>query len=225
MLSSGINLRQPLRAAVVVASGQERAAIERLSDVIVDELNVKQLRFVAEADELGRVLLKPNLRALGPRFGKQMGTARAAIEALDGTRVAAALRTGEPVVIELDGQPHQLTEDDLLLSLEAPDGYQLEREGSHAVALELEIDDELRREGLARAIVRQIQVARQEAGFEVTDRIKLTLGGDPALAAAAREHEAWIASETLATSVEFDVGGTSDRSIDGLPLTLSVTRA
>ncbi len=224
--ASGINLRQPLRAAVVVATGAERAAIERLSAIIAEELNVKELRFVAEADELGQVLLKPNLRNLGPRFGKDMGQAKAAIEGLDGTRVAAALRSGEPVAISLGGTDHELTEDDLLLSLQAPEGYQLEREGQHAVALELEIDDALRAEGLARTIVRQVQVARQNAGLDVTDRITLALAGDEALLAAARAHEQHLAGETLATSVTYgEAAGAEPVTIDGLALQITVARA
>ncbi|MFT4034118.1 MAG: isoleucine--tRNA ligase [Patulibacter sp.] len=227
--ASGINLRQPLRAAVVVATGRERDAIERLADVIADELNVKQLRFVAQADELGSVQLKPNLKALGPRFGKAMGQVRAAIDALDGTAVAAALRKGQPVVVTVDGADHQLTEDDLLMSLEAPDGYQLERDGQHAVALELEIDDALRAEGLARAVLRQVQVARQNAGFDVTDRITLTLSGSPELLDAVRTNETYVTSETLTTEIIYTDPATQPTTdpvtIDGLPLHLTVTRA
>ena len=84
------------------------------------------------------------------------------------------------------------------------EGYQVEREGSHAVALELEIDDELRVEGWAREIVRAVQLARQEAGLEVTDRIVLTLDGDDALLGAARAHEDYIAGETLAVEVGYE---------------------
>lgn len=222
--ASGVNLRQPLRAAVVVATGKERDAIERLSGVIAEELNVKELRFVAEADELGKVLLKPNLRALGPKFGKAMGQARAAIEALDGSAVAAALRAGEPVTISIEGTDHALTEDDLLMSLEAPEGYQLEREGQHAVALELEIDDALRSEGLARAVLRQVQVARQAAGFEVTDRIELTLDGDDPLLEAVRAHEDYVAGETLAETVTYGPVDGDDVPISGHALRLRVAR-
>lgn len=224
--ASGINLRQPLRAAVVVATGKERDAIERLSGVIAEELNVKELRFVAEADELGSVLLKPNLRALGPKFGKAMGQARAAIEALDGSSVATALRAGEPVTVSIDGTEHALTADDLLMSLEAPEGYQLEREGQHAVALELEIDAALRSEGLARTVLRQIQVARQAAGLDVTDRISLTLDGDAALLEAVRAHEAYVAGETLATHVIYGPAtGAEAITVDGHELRLAVARA
>ncbi len=81
------------------------------------------------------------------------------------------------------------------------EGYQLEREGSHAVALDLQLDDELRREGLAREIVHAVQNARKSAGLQVEDRIELALGGDAELLAAARDHEAYLAQETLAVSV------------------------
>jgi isoleucyl-tRNA synthetase len=222
--ASGLNVRQPLRKAVIVATGDERAAIERLAAVITDELNVKGLEFVAEADELGRVALKPNLRSLGPRFGKSMGMVRGAIEALDGSRVAAALRAGEPVMIQLDGAEHELHQDDLLMSLETPDGYQLEREGQHAVALDLEVDDELRAEGLARAVLRQVQVARQDAGFEVTDRIDLRLAGDEQALAAVRTHEGYVAAEVLATSVAYGEAAGTPVAVDGLEVVVEVTR-
>ncbi|WP_026909895.1 isoleucine--tRNA ligase [Patulibacter minatonensis] len=222
--ASGLNVRQPLRKAVVVATGDERAAIERLTGVITDELNVKALEFVAEADELGRVALKPNLRSLGPRFGKAMGTVRAAIEGLDGTRVAAALREGEPVVVQIDGAEHELTADDLLMSLETPDGYQLEREGQHAVALDLEVDDALRAEGLARAVLRQVQVARQDAGFEVTDRIELRLGGDAGALDAVRAHEDHLLGEVLAASVAYEGATGTPVQVDGRDVVVQVTR-
>jgi isoleucyl-tRNA synthetase len=222
--ASGLNVRQPLRKAVVVATGDERTAIERLSAVITDELNVKALEFVAEADELGRVLLKPNLRALGPRFGKGMKSVRQAIDALDGTRVAAALREGEPVVVQVEGTEHELTADDLLMSLETPEGYQLEREGQHAVALDLEVDDALRAEGLARAVLRQVQVARQDAGFDVTDRIDLRLAGDAAALDAVRAHEAYVAAEVLASSVAYGEAAGAPVQVDGRDVVVQVAR-
>ena len=91
-----------------------------------------------------------------------------------------------------------------MLAMKPLDGYQLEREGSHAVALELELDEALRREGLAREIVHAIQNARKNAGLQVEDRIELVLGGDDELLDAAREHETYVARETLATSVTYD---------------------
>jgi isoleucyl-tRNA synthetase len=221
-----LKVRQPLRAAVVVAAGSERAAIERLADVALEELNVKELRYVSQADELGSYEVKPNYRALGPRFGKQMPQVAAAVAALDPAHVASALRNGGRVAIAVDGHDHELSDDDLMLAMKPLEGYQLEREGSHAVALELELDDELRREGLAREIVHAIQNARKTAGLQVEDRIELQLGGDGELIEAAREHEPYVTRETLAVTVSYDgVGGVEPVTIEGRPLHIAVARA
>jgi isoleucyl-tRNA synthetase len=113
------------------------------------------------------------------------------------------------------------------LVLQPLDGYQVERSGTHAVALNLELDDELRREGLAREVVHAVQGARKNAGLDVEDRIELTLGGDDELLAAAREHEDYVAGETLATSLSFDGSGVEAESaeIDGRRLSISVALA
>ena len=104
-----------------------------------------------------------------------------------------------------------------MLAMQPLDGYQLEREGSHAVALELELDDELRREGLAREIVHAIQNARKAPGLQVEDRIALALGGDEELLAAARDHEDYVARETLAVEVELRRRVTARRRDDRGP--------
>jgi isoleucyl-tRNA synthetase len=218
-----IKIRQPLGAAVVVATGRERDAIERLADIVREELNVRELRFVAQADELGQIEIKPNYRTLGPRFGKNMPMVAAAIAGLEPSAVAAALRDGRTLAISVSGDDHGLAADDLLIGMKPLEGYQVEREGSHAVALELEIDASLRAEGWARDIVRAVQNARQAAGLEVSDRILLTLDGDPDLIGAARAHEAYIAGETLATSVSYEsLDGVAAVMIDGRPLKIAV---
>jgi len=219
-----LKVRQPLREAVVVAADREREAIERLQALVGDELNVKSIRYVSEADELGHYEVKPNYRALGPRFGKQMPQVAAAVASLDPDHVAHALRDGGRVGISVDGHDHELDADDLMLAMQPLEGYQLEREGSHAVALELELDDELRREGLAREIVHAVQNARKGAGLQVEDRIELTLGGDDELLAAARAFEDYLARETLATGVTFDGAAGEPVTIDGRPLAISVAR-
>jgi isoleucyl-tRNA synthetase len=263
---SKIKVRQPLGEAVVVAAGREREAIERLSDVVRDELNVKRVRFVAAADELGSYEVKANYRKLGPIFGKAMPLAADAIAALDPARVAAALRgddavgrsdaereadassvgdaaetpvgdgesTGKGIGIAVDGREHMLAPDDVILTMRAPDGYSVEREGAHAVALDLTIDDELREEGHAREIVHAVQAARKAAGLEVEDRIELALDGAPALTHAARAHGDYVAGETLALELEIGGGAGSAASendysqqveIEGLSLTIGLRRA
>ncbi|HEY7074729.1 MAG TPA: isoleucine--tRNA ligase [Solirubrobacteraceae bacterium] len=218
--------RQPLRAAVVVAAGSERAAIERLAGVVAAELNVKELRYVTQAEELGSYEVKPNYRSLGPRFGRQMPQVAAAVAALDAAHVASVLSAGGHVAVAVDGHDHELGPEDLMLAMQPLEGYQLEREGSHAVALELELDADLVSEGLAREIVHAIQNERKQSGLAVEDRIELVLGGDDELLAAARHHQDYLAGETLAVAVSYD--GAADGSevkVKGRPLRIALRRA
>jgi len=214
-----MKVRQPLRRAVVVANEGERAAIEELSDLVTAELNVHELDFVSEEGELVKYTVKPNYRALGPRFGKRMPQVAAAVAALDPARVASTVAAGGEVGISIDGTDHSLGGDDLTMALAPLEGYEVEAEAGHAVALQLEIDEELRREGLAREIVRTVQNARKEAGLEITDRIALGLGGAAELLDVAREHQSYIAGETLAESVALmantDGGTVGDGSTGG----------
>jgi isoleucyl-tRNA synthetase len=260
-----IKVRQPLAEAVVVADGRERAAIERLVEIVREELNVRQVRFVEGADELGEYEVKANYRTLGPLFGKDMPLAAEAIAALDPAKVAAAVRSGAAGVVSepaggADGGPtegmdgetgkgtsgddgtsggigiavgdreHTLTEQDVILTMKAPEGYSVEREGAHAVALDLTIDESLLREGRSREIVHAVQNARKSAGLEVEDRIELTLVGDPALIDAAREHEAYVSGETLALGLSLGDGNAAamdyreQSEIEGLSLEIALSR-
>jgi isoleucyl-tRNA synthetase len=187
---------------------------------------VRELRFVSGADELGELEVKPNYRALGPRFGKEMPLMAAAVAALDASRVAETLREGRTVAIAVAGHDHELSAEDLLISMKPLEGYQVEREGSHAVALELEIDVELQVEGWAREIVHAVQAARRDAGLDVSDRIALSLSGDEDLVGAARSYEDYIAGETLATSVSYEPLDEVDPvRIDGRELRVGVALA
>ncbi len=222
-----VKVRQPLRRAVIVANEDERAAIEALADLVTAELNVNELDFVSDEGELVSYTVKPNYRTLGPRFGKRMPQVAAAVAALDASRVAQTLADGGEVGISIDGTDHTLGPDDLILALAPLEGYEVEAEAGHAVALQLEIDEELRRAGLAREIVRAVQDARKNAGLEITDRIELRLGGDAELLAVAQEHETYIAGEVLARSITFGdedgAGGTvSAATIDSRELRISV---
>jgi isoleucyl-tRNA synthetase len=230
-----IKVRQPLGEAVVVADGRERAAIERLVDVVREELNVRRVRFVAAAEELGSYEVKANYRTLGPLFGKDMPRAADAIAALDPARVAAAVRDGGSAIgIAVAGREHTLSAEDVILTMKAPEGYSVEREGAHAVALDLAIDDDLRAEGQAREIVHAVQNARKTAGLEVENRIELRLDGDPALIAAAEAHRDHLAGETLAVELTLTPGAESaveamdyseQAEIDGLPLSIGLRRS
>jgi isoleucyl-tRNA synthetase len=189
---------------------------------------VRELRFVAAADELASYAVKPNFRSLGPRFGKDMGGVEAAVAALDPAHVAAALRERGEIAISIGGRDNILTSEDLLISLAPLEGYGLEREGSHAVALELTLDDDLIDEGHAREIVHAVQGARRDAGLEISDRVALDLDGDADLLSAARAHESYITGETLATSISYgerQLANTSSVTISGRKLEIGLQRA
>ncbi len=237
---ANVKVRQPLAEAVVVADGRERTAIEGLADVVRGELNVRRVRFVAAADELGSYEMKANYRALGPLFGKDMPLVAEAIAALDPAKVAASLRDGDGgageggIGITVAGREHVLSAGDVILTMRAPEGYSVEREGAHAVALDLEIDDGLREEGYAREIIHSVQNARRTAGLQVEDRIELTLDGDPALMRAARTHRDYLAGETLAVELSLGeaapaavaaTGYCEQTDIEGLALMIALRRA
>ncbi len=235
----------------MVAHGPERKAIERLADIVREELNVRHVRFVAAAEELGSYEVKANYRVLGPLFGSDMPLAAEAIAALDPARVAAAMRVGaggqddrgegangdensrREIGITVAGREHVLSPEDVILTMRAPEGYSVEREGAHAVALDLAIDDELRREGYGREIVHAVQNARKTAGLQVEDRIELTLDGDPALIEAARTHRDYVAGETLAVMLLLgdDAAAAAaleyseQTALDSLRLTIALRRA
>ena len=222
---AGVKVRQPLRKAVIVAQGPEREAIEDMGDLVRSELNVKELEFVSEEAELVRYEVKPNYRSLGPRFGKEMPRAAAAVEALDPAHVSEALAGERRLSLNVDGREHPLEPDDVTLVMQPLGGYEVEAEAGRAVALALELDDGLRREGLAREVVHAIQAARKEAGLDVSDRISLALGGDAELVEAARAHEEYVAGETLATSVTYDAADGASATIEGRELRIGVERA
>jgi len=181
--------------------------------------------------------VKANYRRLGPLFGREMPLVAEAIAALDPAQVAAAVREngsgGETGLgISVGGREHTLTAEDVILTMQAPEGYSVEREGAHAVALELAIDDDLRREGRSREIVHAVQSARKSAGLAVEDRIELALSGDPELLDAAASHRDYLVGETLAVTLHLgdgpppaEMGYSEQVEIDGLELQIALRRA
>jgi hypothetical protein len=211
--------------AVIVATGAERGALEELGDLVASELNVRALEFVAEESELATYAVKPNYRSLGPRFGKLMPQVADAVAALDPDSVREAAAGSLTIGIRVDDGEHALEPEDLTLVMQPLDGYEVEAEAGHAVALQLELDDELRQEGLAREIVHAVQIARKEAGLDISDRIDLALGGDEELLEAARAHEEYLTGEVLATAVAYGASDGTTAKIDGRELTIAVNRS
>ncbi|HNQ99738.1 MAG TPA: DUF5915 domain-containing protein, partial [Trueperaceae bacterium] len=165
--ASGVKLRQPLPEVLVrVRSEEELAGVKNLSDQLLDELNVKAVRFLAVTDDFVDYAIKPNLPRLGKRVGKLIPQLRVALERLDGRAVAAAVRAGSAVSVTLADTTLELEPEDLLLDARSPEGYAAQEERGYLVALDTRVSPELRREGLARDVVRLVQNARKAANRE-----------------------------------------------------------
>jgi isoleucyl-tRNA synthetase len=194
-----VRVRQPLARALVGAAGFADLPDE-LRAQVADELNVHLLEPLAAVDaELVEFAVKPNFRALGRRFGPQTPAVAAAIQAADPAALAAELRSGAAASVLVDGAPVSLGTDDVIITQTPRSGWAVAADGGETVALDVTITPELRREGMAREVVRLVQEARKSDGLNIADRIWLRWSTqDAELAAALTEHGAMIAAEVLA---------------------------
>ena len=226
--SARIRVRQPLASvAVTVRNADHAGAVERHRHTIADELNVKQVT-LADAEDR-RYTIKPNLRVLGPRLGRQVPVLRNALRDLaptDAARIAQAAESGERVEVE----GIELGRDDLLIEVEAgsdSDAATAEDELC-AVRLDTAINQDLAREGLAREVINRVQNLRRDSGLDPDDRIRLQLATQhDQLDAALAAFEPLIAAETLAQSIqrgEANAAHRIDAEIDGAPVTLALER-
>jgi len=201
--AAAVKNRQPLAAVTVAGSAHERAALERLGDIVTDELNVKELRLVADSDELLDYSLKPNLKVLGPRLGRQVGAVGAALKAVAAGEFVAALRADGSASLALaGGEQVSLATDDVLIETVAPEGSRVESDGTLTVALHTTIDQALRDEGIVRELVHAVQLARRNADLRIEDTISLALAAPAKLSELVERNAAYIKSETLANELE-----------------------
>lgn len=211
-------VRQPLRRALLLHPGEQLSA--DISAEIAAELNVKSLEAIDTLSGLLTWVVVPNFRTLGPRLGPRVNDVKAALAAADGSALHQALETDG--YIEIDGI--RLEADDVELRAQHHDAFALCEDDGWAVALDLELNDELRAEGVARETVRVLNDLRKESGFAIADRISLTIDPPEQLRAAIEGHIDWIAAEVLATSTSF---GPGERQIevDGLAVMVTVEKA
>jgi isoleucyl-tRNA synthetase len=221
-----VRVRQPLaHAAVHVAGDPER--LEPLLALVADELNVKGVRFAESAEELSGWRAKPNFRVLGPRLGRLVQDLAGRLAADDGT-LAGRLAGGETIDLTIDGQVVSLSPADVELVQQPREGWAVGSDGTVTVALDLDVTDDLRREGLVREIVRTVQDLRKAAGLDVADRIVLGVEAGPAVLAAVHGFEANLAAEVLAVEVLTrpvdDPVAVQDVTIDGEHVRLTLRR-
>jgi isoleucyl-tRNA synthetase len=198
---SGIKTRQPLARALVAAPGWEETP-ESLRLELADELNVQRIDALTSAgDDLVEVSAKANFRALGRRFGKRTPQVAAAVTAADAYEMSRAVAGGGRAAVVVDGETVSLDADEVIFTETPREGWTVQHEGGESIALDLTLTPELRRLGLARDVVRQIQEGRKAAGFDVSDRVTITWRGGEQVAEAVQEHEQLIADEVLAVSI------------------------
>ncbi len=213
---AGVKVRQPLARAVVhlPPDGPVPPA-----GVVEDELNVDRVEATEELGEFLAYELVPNYKLLGPRIGKRVQDLRSAMASVDGATAAADLAEGRPVVVELADGPLELSAEEVELRVRAQPGFAVSRDGAEVLALDLALDDDLRRRGLGRELIRNVQDLRKESGLEVSDTIVLHVVGlddlVPLFDTVAREVLAvGVRTEPPAdggpgTAVELDEGGTA----------------
>jgi isoleucyl-tRNA synthetase len=223
-----VKVRQPLSRAVVHFPG-DPDALRPLLPLVMEELNVKEVEFAESAEQLAGWRAKPNFRALGPRLGPKVKAIAARLAADDGS-LAARLASGHTVTLTLDeGEEIELGPGDVELSQDVREGWGVAADGGMTVALDLELDDALRSEGLARELVRAIQDARKAAGLDVTDRIHLTVDGPDAVEEALQQHAGYVSNETLSSSMAVGHRSSAEHgeqaTVDGQPVVIGVERA
>jgi isoleucyl-tRNA synthetase len=198
-----IKVRQPLQKVMIpVLDNVQKAEIEAVSDLIIAEVNVKEILFLDDASGVLVKQIKPNFKALGPRFGKDMGLISKEIQSFTAEQINEIDAKGS-LMIEIAGKSIILSLEDVEISSQDIPGWLVANANGITVALDITITDELRKEGIARELVNRIQNIRKDSGLEVTDKIKVELEKNAVLEDAVLANEDYIKSETLTESLVF----------------------
>ena len=224
----GIKVRQPLaRIMVPIPDKYFRKKFEAVKDLILAEVNVKEVEYIDDTASILVKKIKPNFKTLGPRYGKLMKEISNAIAAMTPQEIAAFDTQGTHQ-LTINGQEIVLKADDVEIISEDIAGWQVANEGKLTIALDITVSDDLRNEGIAREFVNRIQNIRKELGFDVTDKITVLIEDNEFVREAVTRHSAYIASQTLATAVElvksFPENNTRDVEIDEVVVKVAVRR-
>ncbi len=193
--TANIKNRQPIGTMYVKA---EKKMSEFYTDIIADELNVKEVKFADDIESFISYSFKPQLRTVGPKYGKLLGGIRQALTDINGTAAMNELRTNGVLKLDINGNDVELTEEDLLIETAQTEGYVSESDGETSVVLDTNLTPELIEEGFVREIISKIQTMRKEAGFEVMDKIVVYAHGNDKIQDVMKAHEDEIKSEVLA---------------------------
>ena len=197
--AANIKNRQPIGRMLVKA---ERELPDDFAQIILDELNVKNIEFVDDAGQYIGYEFKPQMRILGPKYGKLLGAIRKALSEVDGAEAMAELKETGTLTIDAGGEKISLTEEELLISTKQVEGFAAEQDRGVTVVLDTNLTDELLEEGFVREIISKVQTMRKEADFEVTDHIRVTYDGSDKVKEVMDANRALIAGEVLADALE-----------------------
>lgn len=220
---SNIKNRQPIGKMFVKADFE---LSEFYKEIIEEELNVKEVDFTDDVRAFTSYSFKPQLRTVGPKYGKFLGKIKEALAGLDGNAAMDKLNAGEALAFDFDGNEVVLSMEDLLIEMAQVEGYVSEEEGDLTVVLDTNLSSELIEEGFVREIISKIQTMRKEAGFEVMDKIIVNIDKNVTIQSVIRDNLDEIKSEVLAEHVEFDRinGYEKEWNINGEKVTLSVEK-
>ena len=219
-----IKVRQPLQCIMVPATDDEQKKhIEAVKDLIMHEVNVKELKFVEGSGVLVKKV-KCNFRTMGKKFGKMMKAVAAAMDALSQEQIAELEKSGL-ITLDIEGQQISVEAVDVDIISEDIPGWLVSNEGNLTVALEVELNDELRNEGMARELINRIQNMRKENGYEITDRINVTVAPNVASDAAIESYGEYIKGQVLADSIHVETNNGQEIDFDEFKLNINITKS
>ncbi|WP_278626559.1 isoleucine--tRNA ligase [Parabacteroides gordonii] len=208
-----IKVRQPLQTIMVpVVDAHQQESIEAVKNLILNEVNVKELKFVDNAAGILVKRIKPDFKKLGPRYGKIMKSLAAAIQGMNQEDIMA-FETAGTFTLNVEGQEATIERADVEIISEDIPGWLVANEGRLTVALDITVTEELRKEGLARELVNRIQNLRKSNGFDITDKITVTVLSSDEMDEAIKEYNEYIANQVLAVSVEITDHAISDATV------------
>ena len=218
-----IKVRQPLQEMMIPAvDEQQRGYIESMKTLILNEVNVKNLKFIDSEGVLVKKV-KCNFRTMGKKFGKLMKTVAAAIDSLDQAGIALLEKQGF-IELTLENQPVTIEAQDVEIISEDIPGWLVSNEGNLTVALEVELTDELRNEGMARELINRIQNIRKDSGLEITDHINVVISPDATIEAAVNQFADYIKTQVLADTLNIADNDGSAIDIDELAVKIKVEK-
>ena len=221
--TANIKNRQPIGTMFVKA---EKALSDFYQEIIEEELNVKEVKFTDDVREFTTYTFKPQLKTVGPKYGKQLGGIKEYLANVDGNEAMDKLNAGENLIFDVNGTEVSLGKEDLLIEMSQKEGYMSEADNTVTVVLDCNLSEELVEEGFAAEIISKIQTMRKDSGFEVMDHIKVGIAGNDKLAAIAAKNEKAIADKVLADSIDKDAvyANSKEWNVNGEKVTLSVEK-